>query len=418
MTDYDQRKYDIVVFGATGFTGALTCEYLAEIKDKDLSWALAGRTLSKLEKTRDRLVELDPSLKSLNLLIADTNQPETLDEALSQTRVVISTVGPYTKYGTPLVEACLRQKTHYVDLTGEYGWTKYIIEQHDKEAKEKHVMIVPSCGFDSVPSDMGVYMLSEHMKNKHHLDLASVKMSLIKAVGGYSGGTVQSLMEAATDRSLTYQDHVDPYFLATRRGVDKFQLPPFKRDHDFGNRWQGFFVMSVVNERVVRRSWSIWADRGKSYGNLFSYREYMSFPFVPGLVFTALLYAVVPLFSLMFRVFPSSVDKVKSLLPGSGAGPDAEQRAKGEFTIEFVATAENEPYDEPVRARGTVKGFRDPGYGDTCRMIAESALCIVKSLRELPGKEGGILTPSTAFGQVLIDRLTQHGGMVFDVKDI
>jgi short subunit dehydrogenase-like uncharacterized protein len=336
---------------------------------------------------------------------------------LSQTRVVISTVGPFIKYGTPLVEACIRQKTHYVDITGEYSWIKRIIDTCDDQAKANQVMIVPTCGFDSVPSDMGVYMLSEYMHNTHHLDLSTVKMSLTKLVGGYSGGTVQSSIEALTDRYLSTQDQMDPYLLATRRGIDKPSLPTFKRDFDFGNQWQAFFIMSVVNERVVRRSWSIWTDRGKSYGSLFSYKESMTFKFLPALVLTTLLYTVVPLAALMFKV-PWIREKAQAALPGSGAGPDAEQRAKGRFTIEFVGTAENEPYDEPVRVRGTVQGFRDPGYGDTCRMVVESALCIVKNLKDLPGKEGGILTPSTAFGNVLLERLTMNQGMVFEVKDI
>ncbi|OBZ87575.1 hypothetical protein A0J61_04376 [Choanephora cucurbitarum] len=419
MTDYNTRKYDIVIFGATGFTGALTAEYLAEIKDKDLSWAISGRTLSKLEKTRERLVKIDPSLKDLDLLIADTSNPDSLDEVLSQTRVVITTVGPYTKYGTPLVEACLRQRTHYVDLTGEYGWTRRIIDDHHKEAQEKKVLIVPSCGFDSVPSDLGVYMVAQHMRNKHNLDLGYVKMSVTDADGGVSGGTVQSLLEVFTDPKLTRKEHMDPYLLSTRRGVDKFRWPTFKYDRDFSSKWQVMFIMAVVNERVVRRSWSIWSERGQGYGNMFSYEEYMSFlPVVASFIYHISLYTFVPFLTCMFKLFPSSTEKFKSIMPGSGFGPDEKKRSKGRFTMEFIATAETEPYDEPRRVRGIVKGFRDPGYGDTCRMICESALCIAKSLKDLPGKDGGVLTPSTAFGQVLIDRLTRNKEMIFKVEDI
>ncbi|EPB81743.1 hypothetical protein HMPREF1544_11529 [Mucor circinelloides 1006PhL] len=416
-TDYDQRKYDLVVFGATGFTGALTCEYLAEIQDKDLSWALAGRNLAKLEKVRERLTELDSSLKDIDLLIADSSQPDSLDQVLSQTRVVISTVGPFTKYGTPLVEACIRQKTHYVDTTGEYPWIKKIIDTLDDKAKESKVIIVPTCGFDSVPSDLGVYMLSEYVHNKHNLDLASVKMSVTKIVGAASGGTIQSSVGVMTDPSITPQQQMDPYLLATRRGVDKPALPTMKRDYDFGNKWQAFFVMSAINEKVVRRSWSIWADRGKSYGNLFSYKESTSASFLKAFLLTSFLYTVFPIFSMLLKV-PFLREKITKALPGSGEGPSTEAIAKGCFDIELVGTAESEPYDEPVRVRGIVKGFRDPGYGDTCRMVAESALCIVKSLKDLPGKEGGILTPATAFGHVLLDRLRHNNGMVFEVKDI
>ncbi|KAI7886227.1 saccharopine dehydrogenase [Mucor mucedo] len=417
MTDFTQRKYDLVVFGATGFTGALTCEYLAEIQDENLSWALAGRNLGKLEQVRDRLATIDPKLQNLDLLIADATQTTSLDTVLSQTRVVISTVGPFVKYGTPLVEACIRQGTHYVDTTGEYPWVKQLIDRLDKKAQEKQIMIVPTCGFDSIPSDLGVYMVSDYMHSKHNLAVTDVKMSLVHVKGGYSGGTVQSIVEIMTNKDISGKDQMDPYLLATRQGVDRPSLPMIRRDRDFGDKWQAFFLMSAVNEKVVRRSWSIWADRGQSYGNLFRYKETMTFDFLPALALTLILYTVVPLAALLFKV-PFLANKMKSMLPASGDGPDAEQRAKGCFEMQFIATAETEPYDKAVRVRGTVKGFRDPGYGDTCRMVAESALCIVKSLKDLPGNGGGILTPATAFGKVLLDRLTHNGGMIFEVKDI
>lgn len=201
-------------------------------------------------------------------------------------------------------------------------------------------------------------MLSEYVHNKHNLDLATVKMSVTKVVGAASGGTIQSSIEAMTDPSLTRQQQMDPYLLATRRGVDKPSLPVMKRDYDFGNKWQSFFIMSAVNEKVVRRSWSIWADRGKSYGNLFSYKEHTSTSFLRAFIITSLLYTVFPIFGLLLKV-PFLREKITKALPGSGDGPDAEVRAKGCFDIEFVGTAENEPYDDPVRVRGIVKGKRE-----------------------------------------------------------
>lgn len=259
------------------------------------------------------------------------------------------------KYGTPLVEACIRQKTHYVDTTGEHPWIKRIIDTLDDKAKENKVVIVPTCGFDSVPSDLGVYMLSEYVHQKHNLDLASVKMSVTKIVGAASGGTIQSSIGVMMDPNTTRQQQMDPYLLATHRGVDKPSLPTMKRDHDFGNTWQSFFVMSAINEKVVRRSWSIWADRGKSYGNLFSYKETSSTSFLKAFLITSFLYTVFPIFGMLLKV-PFLREKIINALPGSGDGPSAEARAKGHFDIEFVGTAESEPYDEPVRVRGIVKG--------------------------------------------------------------
>ncbi|KAG0164967.1 hypothetical protein DFQ28_009832 [Apophysomyces sp. BC1034] len=412
------RKYDLVVFGASGFTGALTCEYLVEVGDKTLKWAIAGRSLSKLEKVKESLVKMDESAKELDILIADSSNPESLDSVVRDTRVVISTVGPFIKYGTPLVEACMRQKTHYVDITGEYAWIKQIIDRFHEEAKQNHVLIVPACGFDSVPSDLGTFMVAQYMKSKHKLHVADVKLSVTDARGGVSGGTIQSALGAMAGRSISLKRSLDPYLLASQKGIDKSSFPMMRRDHDFGRgKWQAFFIMSIVNEKVVRRSWSLAAERGESYGRLFRYKETMSMSFIPAFLLTAALLTVIPLASILFKI-PLFYRLAQKCLPGSGAGPTREQRAKGRFEMQIVANAEAEPYDEPVRVRGTVKGFRDPGYGDTCRMVAESALSIVKSLDQLPGKEGGVLTPATAFGDVLLQRLRKDGGMVFEVQDI
>jgi short subunit dehydrogenase-like uncharacterized protein len=262
-------------------------------------------------------------------------------------------------------------------------------------------------------------MLSKYAHEKHQLDLAQVKMSVTKIKGGISGGTIQSAVGVMMDNPLSTQEQIDPYLLAanTRRGVDKPYLPFMTRDSDFGNTWQTFFFMSVVNEKVVRRSWSIYSERGQGYGSLFSYREYMALPFIPALLYTCTLFTLFPIFAILLKV-PVLNTIIKDLLPAGGSGPSREKRENGKFEIQFVGTTETEPYDEPVRIRGIVKGFRDPGYGDTCRMVAESALSIVHHLNQLPGKEGGILTPATAFGDVLINRLTHNQGMVFEVSDM
>ncbi|KAL9538691.1 hypothetical protein MBANPS3_010743 [Mucor bainieri] len=286
-------------------------------------------------------------------------------------------------------------------------------------------MIVNSCGFDSVPSDLGVFMLSKYVKEKHPMsELANVKMSVTRVVGAYSGGTMQSLVLAFTDASLTNEQRSDPYLLATRRGIDKSTLLMLKRDPDFNNLWQSYFVMSGVNEKIVRRSWSIWTDRGQGYGHAFTYKESMSFDFLTALIMTSIFYTL----GLLIKV-PFLCERVKRMLPDSG-GPDAASRAKGMYNMEFVGTLcernnnEQDGIDQQPnkqqRIRGIVQGFRDPGYGDTCRIVIEAALCIVQSTStaELPGAEGGVLTPSTAFGDALIQRLTQDKKMVFEVKDI
>ncbi|KAI8972125.1 saccharopine dehydrogenase [Pilobolus umbonatus] len=414
MTDYHQRKYDLVLFGATGFTGELTCEYIAGLNDESLKWAIAGRNLIKLEKVRDHLITKFPNIRSLDCLIGDSTQPESLDTILSQTRVVISTVGPFIQYGTPLVEACIRNHTHYVDITGEYTWMKQIIQKHNTSAQQNHVMIVPACGFDSVPSDLGAYMVTQYIQTQHHVNVSQVKMSVSHLRGGVSSGTVLSMLEVLVDNKL--KDQIDPYLLATKTGVDKAALPILYKDSDFDS-WQAAFVMGAVNEKVVRRSWSIWTDRGKGYGSIFTYQETMGFNFFIGLVFTMLLYTVIPAFALLLRI-PGVYEYIKQLVPKFIPGPSRDKLKSGGYEFQFIGYPEDEPYDEHVKVMGIVRGFGDPGYNDTCRMVTESALCILKHLDELPGKEGGILTPSTAFGHTLINRLSQGGGMVFEVKDL
>jgi short subunit dehydrogenase-like uncharacterized protein len=329
-------------------------------------------------------------------------------------------LGPFFKYGTPLVESCVRHRTHYVDITGEYHWVKQIIDTYHTQAQQNNVMIVPCCGFDSVPSDMGVFMVSRYMQKKHKLDVSDVKSSVVKLDGGISGGTTQSILGILTGESpLTVKQNMDPYLLASsHKGVDKFHLPPFTRDKDFSKTlFQVFFVMAPINERVVRRSWSLYTERGRSYGHLFTYREYIAMKFLPAFLMTVFLYTIMPVGMVLMKMSWFS-RLIQKLVPQSGDGPSEATRKKGGFEYNIIATGETEPYDTPVRVKGIVKGFRDPGYGDTCRMVVESALSIIHSHDRLPGKEGGILTPASAFGDVLLERLARDQGMVFEVQDL
>ncbi|ORX62791.1 saccharopine dehydrogenase [Hesseltinella vesiculosa] len=410
------RKYDLVVYGAAGFTGATTCEYIAELKDKDLSWAIAGRSQAKLNKVKNDLIKIDPALETLDILLADSSQPESLDAFLKDTKVVISTVGPFLKYGTPLVEACIRHNTHYVDITGEYNWMKQLIDRYHTSAQANQTMIVPACGFDSVPSDIGVFMTVDYLRNHHNLDTANVKFSLVDVVGGVSGGTLQTMTEALADTSITVKQNVDPYLLAQQRGIDKASIPTMYRDRDFPG-WQAFFIMAVTNEKVVRRSWSLYAERQQSYGRLFTYKETMSFSWLPAFLITAFVY-LTPVAAVLLRFKWFKKIAQKYIVPSGGTGPTREQRAKGRFEAHIIAEAETEPYDAPVRARGIVRGFSDPGYSDTCVMLTQAALSIAKDHDRLPGKQGGILTPASAFGHVLIDRLNASRRMQLEVATL
>ncbi|KAI9008819.1 saccharopine dehydrogenase [Phycomyces nitens] len=416
-TAYNSRPYDIVLFGATGVTGYHTAEYLLNKGDKTIKWAIGGRSLAKLEKVKEKLIALDEYAKTLDILIADTSDPNSLDKLLAKTRVVINLVGPFTKYGTPVVEACLRQKTHYVDITGEYNWIRQIILHFHEKAEAENVIIVPACGFDSIPSDLGTFMVVDHLKKQHGLATESVKMSVIDILGCLSGGTIHSCLIAMTDDTITGPDSVDPYLLSSTRGLTKPSLPWPHRDRDFHGLWQAFFIMSAVNEKIVLRSWDIQHKRGKDYGRLFTYHESQSMPFIQAILFSIAFFVFLPMISVLSKN-KFCLKKIQQLLPESGIGPTDEEIAKGYSSMEFLATAETQPYDDPVQVRGIVKGFGDPGYSETCRMASESALSIIKSLDTLPGKEGGVLTPATAFGNVLLDRLRADNGMIFEVEEV
>jgi len=407
------RKYDLIVYGATGFTGAYTAEYIAQ-HDKNLKWAIAGRSIPKLEKVRERLVAIDPELKNIELIVADSSNPNSLDEAFKQATVIISTVGPYVKYGTPVVEACLRQGTHYVDITGEHCWVKEIIDKYHEEAVSKGVMIVPFCGFDCVPSDIGVYMVVSYLRNKFGLDASEVKLSVTKIRGAASGGTIQSTLGILGHKDSA--NALNPYYISPVTGIDKFRVPWMRWDSDF-KRWQGLWIMAQVNELVVRRSYGIYATKNASYGKAFSYRESMALPFIGALAMSIIAVGIIPILGFLLKFRPIN-QLFSALLPKGGTGPSREAINKGSYEMQIIASAETEPYDTPVRVRGIVRGRKDPGYGDTCRMVAESALSIVYGYNNCPGKAGGILTPASAFGDVLLNRLRDEGGMDFLVEKI
>ncbi|KAI8583348.1 hypothetical protein K450DRAFT_223185 [Umbelopsis ramanniana AG] len=408
------RKYDLVVYGATGFTGAYTAEYIAKLHDKNLKWALAGRSIPKLEKVRETLAGIDEQLKNLDLLVVDSFNPDSLDEAFKQAKVIISTVGPFEKYGTPVVESCIRQGTHYVDITGEFTWAKTIIDKYHDAAVANGTIIVPFCGFDCVPSDMGAYMVVNYIRNKFGLDTSDVKLSVKRLRGGASGGTIQTSLNII--RHEKAGEAKDPYYLSPFVGIDKFRIPWMRWDVDF-KRWQAYYIMSMVNELVVRRSYGIYTTRGSTYGKTFKYRESMSFPFLGAFAMTFIAVGILPWFGILLKFSPI-YKLVSSLLPQGGTGPSREAITKGSYELELIGTAETEPYENPIRVRGIVRGRMDPGYGDTCRMVAESALSIVYGYDKLPGKAGGVLTPATAFGDVLLARLRDEGGMDFLIEKI
>jgi len=412
MTDREQRRtgtreFDLVLFGATGFTGRLVAEYLVK-KRPALRWALAGRSLGKLERVRDELSALEPSAKGLPLVAADSMDRAAMDGLARRTRVVCTTVGPYALYGSALLGACAEQGTDYCDLTGEPHWVREMIDAHQARAAETGARIVPSCGFDSIPSDLGVLLLHEQLAARGGR-LAEAHYRVRRMKGGASGGTIASGLHMAERMSDPQVRRVldDPYSLNPEgapgvSGQEDWLRP--RRDAETG-RWLAPFFMAAVNTRVVRRSNALL---GYAYGREFRYDEAVDVG--RGLAGMARAAATSAGMALSGAVAFAPVRKLaQRFLPAPGEGPSREERESGSFDIELlgVGTA-----GERVRAR--VGATQDPGYGATSWMLGESALCLAEDA--LP-QRGGLLTPASCMGMKLVERL-RAAGMTFQAEAV
>ncbi|MEB6478921.1 saccharopine dehydrogenase family protein [Acinetobacter vivianii] len=409
-----QTNYDLVVFGATSFVGQILTRYLAEYfstQQEQLRWAIAGRSQQKLQDLKSSLGTLG---ESLPILIADASNQAELNALCAQTRVVVSTVGPYALYGEPLIQACVTNGTDYCDLTGETQWIKKMIEKYESQAQQSGARIVHCCGFDSVPSDMGVYYLQQQAQKQFNAPATQVSMRVKTLKGGASGGTVASLInviqEAAADPALR-KDLVNPYVLCPPdhgNSQRQIYIKTAKFDPDF-NAWIAPFVMAAVNERVVHRSNAL---SGNAYGSNFSYNEailtgeglkgrFKALGVVSGLGVFMLAAVSKPVSQLMERF----------MLPKPGEGPTPEQQRTGRFDLRFVGKTEA---GQTLKIK--VTGDRDPGYGSTGKMLGQAALSLaidhVKEAKKT-GRAGGFWTPATMFDDRFIQRLTKHAGLEF-----
>jgi short subunit dehydrogenase-like uncharacterized protein len=402
-----ERPFDIVVFGATGFTGGLVAEYLHT--REGLRWAIAGRSEPKLEAVRSAL-----GAAELPSLVADSANASALDAVCSQTRVLITTVGPYFKYGKEVVAACARQGTHYCDLTGESHFAAWSAAHHDEAARASGARIVHNAGYDSIPSDLGTWMMSEAMRERG-ATLGSVR-AFAKAKGTASGGTIDtmrtSIAAAGKDKDVR-RAMADPYALYPQgepRGLDKGDAPPVSFDEEIGS-WVAPFFMAPTNGPVVRRSNALL---GFPYGREFRYREVMPTGKGAGGWFGAWGVALglgAFLGGMTFAPTRWVLDKV---LPKPGEGPDRAAREAGWFEHRFVARGTRDDGEEVV-LRGVVGGDKDPGYGSTAIMLAETALCLAFDDPE-GARPGGVHTPASAMGTSLIQRL-RRAGLRFEVTE-
>ena len=384
------KKYELVIFGASGFTGQIATYYI-DNNYPDLNWAIAGRN-------KEKLTLLSESCSSNpDILIGDSLNKDELNAIANSTKVVLSFAGPFNKYSDSMVDSCFHANTNYIDITGENIWVKDLIDKYHSEAVKKNIKIIPSCGYDSIPSDMGVYF-SQRELNKPIKKIDCYH----SAQGGVSGGTIESgfsMMEYQSKNKLGHTFLLNPINSYTEHqkqySKDKFSIKKIK---DIDN-WSAPFVMAPANTRVVRRSSAILDENQSGYGHNFVYNEFMSVKkYSTALAISASLIIFGIILSMPFRrIF-------RPLFTKPGNGPSVKTQNDGWFKGIFIIET-----DDGKKYKSSIYGEGDPGYKSTARFACESALCLIKNTKELPNIEGGVLTSATGLGNALVKRLSEKG---------
>ena len=385
------KNFDVVVYGATGFTGKLVVEYMLNQygNDESITWAMAGRSHEKLIAVRDALgVSHDVAL-----LTVDSNDEPSITEMVKQTKCVLTTVGPYQLYGPNIVKQCAANGTDYVDLCGEPGWMHEMINEHAEQAKETGARIVFSCGFDSIPFDLGVYFLQKEVIAQHGKPASNVRGRVRAMNGEFSGGTAASLsatMASLKEKPELFAVLANPFSLSNGFTGPE-QTPDSKAVYDEKlETWVAPFFMAPINTKNVHRS-NILMDH--MYGEDFCYNEmWIQGPGEEGKAAAEFVGSMNPLAD----------------APAPGEGPSKESRDNGNYDVLFCADLA-----DGSTIHAAVSGDMDPGYGSTSKMIAESAICLVK---ECPDLVGGIYTPAPAMGEKLITRLQANAGLDFRLE--
>lgn len=406
MTD---KTFDIVVYGATSFVGQIMTRYMhAQFGDGSIRWAIAGRSQDKLQKLSETI-----GLSGIEMLVADASDEAALEAICARTRVVVSTVGPYALYGNTLVKVCAASGTHYCDLTGEPQWIRKMQARHESAARKSGAWIVHCCGFDSIPSDLGVHFLQQHASRQFGQACNRINMRVAEIRGGASGGTIASMInmvkEASGDADLRRQLE-DPYSLCPPgHGFSARQREVKMAYDDDYKSWIAPFIMAAINARVVHRSNALSHN---SYGADFLYEEAM----VTGAggagkrAARAISWGMTGLM-LGLLVPPIRWLLENHILPKPGEGPSEHAQLTGGYDLVFLGTT---PDGNKIRCR--VTGDRDPGYGSTAKMLAQAAACLARDVPE--STAGGFWTPATLMGDKLITRLQAHAGLTFELEPV
>lgn len=403
------KKFDVVIYGATSFVGQILTRYMWQrhgLKG-EVTWAVAGRSKSKLMGV---LSELGTGAEKLPMLIADASDQAGLKAMVDSTRVVCSTVGPYALYGSDLVKLCAETGTDYCDLTGEVQWIDRMIQANEEAAKKSGARIVHCCGFDSIPSDMGVYFLQQEAKAKFGQPCNQIKMRVRKLRGEFSGGTVASLMnvtkEVAANPKMA-KKLANPFLIAPSNPGTRQPNVKFAEYDESAKSWVAPFIMAAINTRVVHRSNGLqdWA-----YGTDFKYDEAtMVGAGMKGRITGMTMASAMGAFMVGAALPPTRWVLERFVVPKPGEGPSQQSQDRGSYDLRFFgSTADGK------QLVSKVTGDKDPGYGSTAKMLGEAAVCLAN---DVPKAGGGFWTPSTLMGDALLARLQTHAGLEFAVVE-
>ncbi|RKP23404.1 Saccharopine dehydrogenase-domain-containing protein [Syncephalis pseudoplumigaleata] len=407
--DHDDREFDLIVFGASGYMGRMICTYLAQNAPRTLKWAIAGRNSDKLVRVRNELVKIEERFKDMGVIVADMRHFNTLSTIAAKARLIINATGPYGELGIDMVKACVNEKTDYVDLSNENIFTRKIIDAFDAKARENHTMIIPACGFYSMPADLGAYVLTKHIRHKYHRETKRIKGTVQTQKEVLSRGAVHSILHAAKSFFSTLRQMLDPYYLVTGQGprpanIRDFFLPIYY-DSDFEGA-QGFYLGSSGNEQVVRRTNQV---KGYKYGEKFTYTESRTYTNR----FTAMYYTATEVGFCSCLLFPPFRWFMRLVWPRWAGEPTQKKLEGGSWTMKFVGRVAYEKKHDKENIPKTVKAVlsdrTDPRVNGSVKLIVEAALAMIEDRHGLPGHNGGVLTPASALGTPLVERLRRVG---------
>ena len=402
------QEFDVVVYGATGFTGKLVAEHMMRVygAEGEVRWAIAGRDEEKLKTVRN---VIGASYK-LPIIVAGANDSNALDAMAHRARVIITTVGPYQRYGEGLLAACAKAGTDYVDLCGEPNWMAAMIAKYEKTAKESGARIVFSCGFDSIPFDCGVWFLQQEAKARFGQPLRDVRGRVRKMKGTFSGGTMASMLatlEAVKREPSLAAKMTDPFLLSPERLAPQPNGDVVTEDADI-NSWAAPFVMASINTKNVHRTNAL---AHYPYGRDFTYSEMMTTGGgSKGKQRAKSALGASNMQRALLGFAPTRMLLRQFALPKPGEGPDKEARETGMYDVLYVGTT-----SDGRALRASVHGDKDPGYGSTSKMISEAALTLKDTNRQTT--PGGIWTPAAAMGDALIARLQEKAGLTFKLEN-